>query len=67
MNYTISRVSARRLKNEVCGRMRVKNDFWHVFSNIVARIYTGRMNSDEESSFCPLETGAIIHTLYRLS
>jgi len=34
---------------------------------LIAIIYTGRMNSEKESSFCPLETGVIIHTLPKVS
>ena len=43
-----------------CGPRMIFGTF---LATIVAKIYTGRMKSDEESSFCPLETGAIIHTL----
>ena len=47
-----------------CGSRMIFGTF---LADIFAIILAGRMKSDEESSFCPLETGVIIHTLPTVS
>jgi len=69
VNYTISRYSARRLKNDFCDRMRIKFSGIHDFirnnenrplygtflASLVIDLSNGWMDSDRDSPFCPLE------------